>query len=287
MKANTFKDKLVLHDKNLHWRGNDQRSAELEVARQVSLSGKPRPIGMISLRAFFNNLFDTDIIYESIVSTKNEIKASEFIKALEDDGWQYLYKNVCRLLEEANNKTTDIVMVKEDACMLNFNIQYRSSKDGTDKKISYKEANFYPDVEEGDIDFIESMSLFTGPDTDATLIVDSLSKLAKQFIRLKHEGAEIGIVSIQDNDYYVKSFSLESKTPKFTFPDLHYGEGFEEFHGKLLKRVETTTKGLILLHGEPGTGKCVVEETNVTIKNNITGEIQIISIKDFKKLISF
>jgi len=284
MKANTFKDKLVLHDKNLHWRGNDQRSAELEVARQVSLSGKPRPIGMISLRAFFNNLFDTDIIYESIVSTKNEIKASEFIKALEDDGWQYLYKNVCRLLEEANNKTTDIVMVKEDACMLNFNIQYRSSKDGTDKK---KEANFYPDVEEGDIDFIESMSLFTGPDTDATLIVDSLSKLAKQFIRLKHEGAEIGIVSIQDNDYYVKSFSLESKTPKFTFPDLHYGEGFEEFHGKLLKRVETTTKGLILLHGEPGTGKCVVEETNVTIKNNITGEIQIISIKDFKKLISF
>lgn len=255
MKENKFKDKLVLADKSIHWRGNDQRSAELEVARQVSLSGKPRPIGMISLRAFFNNIFDTDIIYESVISTKNEIRASEFIKSLEEDGWSYIYRNVCRILEEPNNKISDITIVKENACMINFNIQYRSSKEGIDKKKSDHDYLSYPVVDEGDIEYIESMSLFTGPDTDAAAIMDSISKLANQFIRLKHEGAEIGIVSIQDNEYYVKSFSLESKTPKFTFPDLHYGDGFEDFHGKLLKRIETSTKGLILLHGEPGTGK--------------------------------
>ena len=148
MKENKFKDKLVLADKSIHWRGNDQRSAELEVARQVSLSGKPRPIGMISLRAFFNNIFDTDIIYESVISTKNEIRASEFIKSLEEDGWSYIYRNVCRILEEPNNKISDITIVKENACMINFNIQYRSSKEGIDKKKSDHDYLSYPVVDE-------------------------------------------------------------------------------------------------------------------------------------------
>jgi DNA polymerase III delta prime subunit len=69
------------------------------------------------------------------------------------------------------------------------------------------------------------------------------------------EGASIGIISSDQGDYYVKNFSLEGKTPEFTYPDLHYGTGFDNFHQSLTERVKTTTKGLILLHGEPGTGK--------------------------------
>jgi hypothetical protein len=37
--------------------------------------------------------------------------------------------------------------------------------------------------------------------------------------------------------------------------DLHYGYGFEKFHNELLGRFKNETKGLILFHGEPGTGK--------------------------------
>jgi ATPase family associated with various cellular activities (AAA) len=65
----------------------------------------------------------------------------------------------------------------------------------------------------------------------------------------------LGMISHDGSDFYVKNFSLEGKTPAFAFPDLHYGEGFEKFHGALLKRLTEESKGLVLLHGEPGTGK--------------------------------
>ena len=46
-------------------------------------------------------------------------------------------------------------------------------------------------------------------------------------------------------------------------------------------------KGLIqniLLHGSPGTGKCVDENTIITVKSKKTGQIVDISFKDFMAL---
>ncbi len=37
--------------------------------------------------------------------------------------------------------------------------------------------------------------------------------------------------------------------------DLNYGEGFSKFNDELMQRFRTETKGLVLFHGEPGTGK--------------------------------
>lgn len=37
--------------------------------------------------------------------------------------------------------------------------------------------------------------------------------------------------------------------------DIHYGFGFEKFHDDLMNRFKHETKGLVLFHGEPGTGK--------------------------------
>ena len=37
--------------------------------------------------------------------------------------------------------------------------------------------------------------------------------------------------------------------------DLHYGYGFETFHNDLMNRFKNETKGLVLFHGEAGTGK--------------------------------
>jgi len=65
----------------------------------------------------------------------------------------------------------------------------------------------------------------------------------------------IGIISHDGNSFYVKSFSLAGKIPQFIHVDEHYGEGFAAFHDKMLGRIRTENKGLILFHGEPGTGK--------------------------------
>ena len=37
--------------------------------------------------------------------------------------------------------------------------------------------------------------------------------------------------------------------------DINYGYGFEKFHNDLMQRFSSGTKGLVLLHGQPGTGK--------------------------------
>jgi hypothetical protein len=71
----------------------------------------------------------------------------------------------------------------------------------------------------------------------------------------KSTSSKIGIVSHDGREHYVKDFLLEDKDSEFNHLDLHYGAGFEEFHQQLLGRIVGETKGLILLHGEPGTGK--------------------------------
>ena len=256
-----------------------------KVAKQVALSGKPRPIGMIPLRATFNALFDTDIIEESIINTKNEWTGLGLFQGLKDNGWVVIHDTLHRIIEEPNNKVYDVVMAKDNQCMINFNFEYRSMYENSQKR--FRENEITLDVEPGEIDFVSSINLYTGPKADKYKEFTDLVNLSRNYVREKHTGAEIGIVSISDNEYYVKNFSLEGKTPNFTYPDMHYGDGFLDFHNKMLKRLETTTKGLVLLHGDPGTGKCVVENTSITIKNNITNKIQKISIKDFKKLISF
>ena len=245
-----FKARLDLDDQLLH-----KKDGTTLTAKQVALSGKPRPMGLIPLRSYFNSIFGTDLIRKSIINTNNEIKAIDFITDLEKNGWETVYKNISRILEESKSKITEVLLVKNPGCMISFTVQYRSSAENITAKQQYKDQASYSIVDPGDLDFIEALTIYASNEVNTEELINELSELANLHIRHKHTGAEIGIVSIQDNEYYVKNFSLESKTPKFVLPDLHYGEGFEEFHNKMLKRLETTTKGLILLHGDPGCGK--------------------------------
>jgi urease gamma subunit len=65
---------------------------------------------------------------------------------------------------------------------------------------------------------------------------------------------KIGMICMEDGDYYVKDFYIK-KDYTIVEPDLHYGKGFIEFHEKLIERFKVDTKGLVLFHGDPGTGK--------------------------------
>jgi len=64
----------------------------------------------------------------------------------------------------------------------------------------------------------------------------------------------VGMICVEDNDYYVKDFFIK-KDYTISDGDLHYGEGFTKFHESLLGRFKVDNKGLVLFHGEPGTGK--------------------------------
>jgi hypothetical protein len=64
----------------------------------------------------------------------------------------------------------------------------------------------------------------------------------------------IGLISVDNGNLYVREFTIDKKV-KITDLDLHYGTGFEEFNKELIKKLTHDDKGLVLLHGLPGTGK--------------------------------
>jgi hypothetical protein len=94
------------------------------------------------------------------------------------------------------------------------------------------------------------------------------------------ENVSIGMVSVEDGGFYIKDFDINKKTFELTLMDEHYGEGFEEFNKKLISRLKTETKGLVLFHGEPGSGKCVLGNSKIKIRNIKTGTIEEINIED-------
>lgn len=58
-----------------------------------------------------------------------------------------------------------------------------------------------------------------------------------------------------DNNLYTKEFPVVNNGEYSFDLDLHYGEGFATFHETNVARIKANTKGIVLLHGAPGTGK--------------------------------
>ena len=84
---------------------------------------------------------------------------------------------------------------------------------------------------------------------------NNLKEVSRKSKVIESDEARLGMISQDGGSYYVKNFNMKNHLPDFVYPDLHYGENFEEFHASLLKKIGEETKGLILLHGNPGTGK--------------------------------
>jgi hypothetical protein len=75
----------------------------------------------------------------------------------------------------------------------------------------------------------------------------------KHFLRRSTDNAYIGMIC-KENNFYIKDFYI-TKDYTIKQADLHYGEGFDTFHAQLLERFKNDPKGLVLFHGDPGTGK--------------------------------
>jgi len=108
------------------------------------------------------------------------------------------------------------------------------------------------------------------------LIIDIFRKsLVKEYDR-----NSIGMMSVDGNgELYVKEFTLDKKF-RIKDLDLHYGIGFKDFYNNLFRKLKSDKKGLVLLHGDPGTGKCVHGKTKIIVRDKITGNIKKINIED-------
>jgi hypothetical protein len=98
--------------------------------------------------------------------------------------------------------------------------------------------------------------LFNPKDEKYLENIDSIIKLFKDCkINSDIKRTAIEMVSVSNSNFYAEDFYLKDDFVKFELPDENYGKGFSDFHEKLINRLKVNNKGLILLHGEPGTGK--------------------------------
>jgi len=101
---------------------------------------------------------------------------------------------------------------------------------------------------------------------------------------VENKNAEIGIIGNGANGLFIRFFNVN--VPNVSI-DEYYNDDFADIHTKILDKLNNNNfnKGVILFHGNPGTGKCVDELTIITLRNKKTKKIENISIKDFEKLI--
>lgn len=224
------------------------------VALQVGLSGKIRPF-MTDVRWLYNRLFSSNDIITTNITSKNEIDPLLLSEKLVTAGWSVLFSESHYMLEESDPKITELLIAHPAGLLINMGIDYRQVEENTKKHpINQSYEYLLLDAPQGEIPYIYSITILHGYNKP-TDIIEELVKLSKECTRESSKGASIGIISADNGNYYVKNFSLENKTPSFDLPDLHYGDGFAEFHKNLVNRLGEITKGLVLFHGAPGTGK--------------------------------
>jgi len=86
---------------------------------------------------------------------------------------------------------------------------------------------------------------------------ETIEKIVKAFedaIMIEKKRTTIGMAAVDNGELYVKDFNL-GKNFNIKEMDLHYGDGFVDFNKKLLRKLKKDKKGLVLFHGDPGTGK--------------------------------
>lgn len=110
----------------------------------------------------------------------------------------------------------------------------------------------YLDSEHGWIISAEVDILYDFTKGKPTELIKKLNKLG---LEVNNEHNKIGLIC-QDSDgsLYTKDFPILKKDYAFDL-ELHYGTGFQNFHDITVKRIDDSEKGIILLHGTPGTGK--------------------------------
>ena len=116
---------------------------------------------------------------------------------------------------------------------------------------------------------------FIGVDLCYDTTIDKLEKLIpylfdEKIIKYKKK-SNINLLKNVGGHLDVEQFDLDIEDVDI---ELNYGKSFLKTHQSIvLKLNQENGKGIILLHGEPGTGKCVVSTTKIMVRNKKTGEV--------------
>jgi hypothetical protein len=78
--------------------------------------------------------------------------------------------------------------------------------------------------------------------------------IKKCMLKKKPDKPMINMIEVAGNSFTMVEHAVDDDF-EIKNLDVNYGYGFEKFHNELMQRFITGTKGLVLFHGQPGTGK--------------------------------
>lgn len=199
---------------------------------------------------YYNTFGVTDI---NVLQNHKYVKLDEFLKYLIEDGW-YNCKTHKTIKEDSTIDTYQL-WLKEGGYMLSLYLDTKDiiNPDNYPISISEKEAL------ETNLAVINRLDIFypakNSEDSKNQDFLAALTKAIRDNYYEELKKNKISIISHDGREYYAKTFNLTGKVPPFIHMDEHYGEGFVDFHSSLVDRVVKESKGLVLFHGSPGTGK--------------------------------
>ena len=250
-----------MQETNLNDQGGFDKYFQDPVAAQLSTGGRSRGLSAGDDKiTCLTELGTLDV--ESHYASGCRIDAVKFKEALEAEGW--ICRRMCtNVYFELEGKFSDTVIEtwinREKKLYMSMTTNNLYVKDTHIMQIGDEThvLELGADLKQLKHPIITAWELYSPVNLRNSLqeYLEIIFTRMKELHDIPSKESMIGIISHDGNGYYVKSFSLAGKIPQFVHIDEHYGESFSEFHDKMLRRINTETKGLILFHGEPGTGK--------------------------------
>lgn len=103
------------------------------------------------------------------------------------------------------------------------------------------------DTSQSEVRFLFSSS------TDVSIVEKIMADIRKFRKRIQREKPKISILVNSSGGFYLQELDLSKSLMNI---ENNYNDDFQEIHSIILKRLSTKNdKGLVLLHGQPGTGK--------------------------------
>lgn len=153
-------------------------------------------------------------------------KYKESVKTLNDNyepisGYYYIKNN------KVESISNSVFISREDKMIMSIS-DYSGNSSGLTTMLSIKSA--YPNKE----------------------AINKLLALVPSASKKNKKMQKINLLSLANGQFALKEANLGivAKSPMF-----HYSEGFSMFHNNILKKLKNKSSGILLLHGEPGTGK--------------------------------